>query len=120
VQNILFVDDDVTIVECYADIFRMLGYDISVATDARQALDHLKEGKRFSAVVIDLGLPLMSGTELAAAIRRDDPAVRIVIASGHTWETLPDKERDRIAQLGFSFIAKPFSSEELLKLLAFS
>jgi two-component system, cell cycle sensor histidine kinase and response regulator CckA len=120
VQNILFVDDDATIVECYADIFRILGYDIAVAVDARQALDHLRDGKRFSAVVIDLGLPLMSGTELAAAIRQSDPAARIVIASGHIWETLPDRERDRITQLGLAFIAKPFSSEELLKLLTFS
>jgi two-component system cell cycle sensor histidine kinase/response regulator CckA len=120
VQKILFVDDDTTIIECYSDLFRMLGYDISSETDPRKALERYRVGDRFSAVVIDRGLPFVSGTELAASIRQHDPSAHIVIVSGHSWETLPDKERTRITGLGISFIAKPFSSDELLRLLTFS
>jgi len=120
VEKILFVDDDRTIIECYSDLFRMLGYDIAAETDPHTVIDRYRSGERFSAVVIDLGLPFVSGTELATAIRQSDPVARIVIASGHSWETLPDKERAIITRLGISFIAKPFSSDELLKLLAFS
>ena len=119
-QTILFVDDDTTIVECYSDIFRTLGYDIATETDSRAVIDRYNAGERFPAVVIDRGLPFLSGTELAATIRRNDPTARIVIASGHSWETLPEKERMIMTHLDISFISKPFSSDDLLKLLTFS
>ncbi|HOW50501.1 MAG TPA: response regulator [bacterium] len=118
--RILFVDDDATIVDCFADLFRALGFTVETAGDARQAIERFEAAGDFSAVVIDRGLPLMSGIELAALLREKDPALRIVLTSGHLWDTLPDRERQAVARLELRFLAKPFSSEELLKLLSFS
>ncbi len=120
VPRILFVDDDATIVDCFADLFRALGFTVETAGDARQAIERFEAAGDFSAVVIDRGLPLMSGIELAALLREKDPALRIVLTSGHLWDTLPDRERQAVARLELRFLAKPFSSEELLKLLSFS
>jgi DNA-binding response OmpR family regulator len=78
-------------------------------------MTQFKNGRPFTAVVIDHGLPFVSGIELAAMICEIAPRQCIILASGRTRETLPDHDRALIARLGLRFLAKPFSAEELLR-----
>ena len=82
VLQVAFVEDN--------DDFRMLGGElIAIAgreatcfANAEEALGQLDEA-RFDVLITDIGLPGMSGLELAAEVHRRWPAIRIVLASGY-------------------------------------
>jgi diguanylate cyclase (GGDEF)-like protein len=106
------VEDD----EATRDALRALlddaGYLCDEASDGERAVAAIRD-TRFDLVVLDLGLPGMSGTDVHRQLRRD-PRTRflpIVFLTAHA-----DRER-RLAELeagAEDFITKPYDAEELL------
>jgi len=79
--TLLCVDDDAATRELYRTLFTTYGYDVVVAEDGHQAL------KTFSthdigAAIVDYEMPGLRGSELAAAIKRNNPDVPVLIVSG--------------------------------------
>jgi len=67
-RRILVVDDNVDASETLADLLRMLGHDVKVAADAATALQ-VAAGGRWDAYILDIGLPDMTGFQLAERLR---------------------------------------------------
>jgi len=81
---ILVVDDDPDICEAIETVLRRHGIAARSAGNGRLALAILHEAAPPAAMLIDLHMPVMSGPELVAAVRRD-PAlsrVRLIGLSG--------------------------------------
>jgi DNA-binding response OmpR family regulator len=70
-QHILVVDDERDIVELVRYNLVQAGYRVSAAADGQQALEMVRRD-RPDLVVLDLMLPLMSGTEVARLLRQDE------------------------------------------------
>jgi CheY-like chemotaxis protein len=66
----------------------------------------------FDLLVTDLGLPGMSGEELAAQVRRLYPRLPVVIASGYG--------RSGVQGEGLQFISKPYSTIDLQQALDYA
>lgn len=116
-KNVLFVDDDSAIIECYSDIFTIMGFNVVNADSAEKTLELYKSGMEFCAVIIDIGLPVKSGTEVAEEILLINPAQKIILTSGYSIDTLPEKEKEIIKRhREFIFITKPFVSKDLTKI----
>jgi CheY-like chemotaxis protein len=62
-REILIVDDDDAIRALVARVLRREQYDVTLATNGREALEKLRE-KAFDVVVLDLMMPVMTGFEL--------------------------------------------------------
>ena len=64
----------------------------------------------FDLIILDLLMPGLSGEEVFARLKRIDPAVRVLIVSGFSSETVVKRLLDNG---GTGFIQKPFSIEVL-------
>jgi len=110
-RSVLVVDDNRDAAETLSALLSMLGHSAPVANDGRQALRMLP-GLLPDVVFLDLGMPGMSGYEVASAIRADArfAGVRLVALTGWGGEA----DRERTAQAGFdAHLTKPASVEAI-------
>lgn len=81
--RLLCVDDDPGIREFYETLFGAHGYDVVLAGSGRQALNIFRaHGDPIDAVLTDYDMPEMSGPELAAELKRSNPALPVIMVSG--------------------------------------
>ncbi len=83
-QVILAVDDEIDILHALEEMLAQLGYEPVGFNDSREALKAiLAEPKRFDAIVSDEVMPELIGTHLAAEVRKVNPTMPMVIATGY-------------------------------------
>jgi len=117
--RILVMDDEPAVRTVLGRILRQMGYDAELAPDGESAMElYLKakhEGRRFDAVILDLTIRgAMGGKDAVRALLAIDPAVRVVVMSGHN----EDEAMLDYARHGFKgALSKPFNREALLDVL---
>ncbi|MGQ0764731.1 MAG: hybrid sensor histidine kinase/response regulator [Gemmatimonadota bacterium] len=113
--RILVVDDNKDAADSLAMMLRIMGHDVRAANDGMDG-ETLAAEFRPDIAFLDLGLPRLSGYELARRIRKSrGPDVLLVAVSG--WGQADDRRRTRDA--GFNHhLTKPVSREELLNVLS--
>jgi DNA-binding response OmpR family regulator len=85
---------------------------VTTAAGGREALDLFKEVKP-DAVFTDVGMPEMSGWELARSLRALDAQLPVAAVTG--WGEMVSSHEQRVA--GFDWIvAKPFTMEQVLEI----
>jgi two-component system, OmpR family, alkaline phosphatase synthesis response regulator PhoP len=108
-KTILVVDDEPKIVQLARDYLEHAGFTVASASDGREALASFR-AKAPDLIVLDLGLPLVDGLDVARAIRKSSN-VPIVMLTGR------GDEADRVAGLELGaddYVTKPFSPKELV------
>ena len=88
----------------------MLGHRVTAVASAEDGLQAFRPGQ-FDALVTDLQLPGMSGLELAEALRRAQPALLVVIASGMGPAAAPQGGH------AFLHLPKPYRVDQLEAIL---
>ncbi|ANU07958.1 sigma-54-dependent transcriptional regulator [Paraurantiacibacter namhicola] len=114
--DILVVDDERDIRELVAGVLEDEGYECRTAGTAKDALSMVDE-KRPSLVLLDVWLhgSDMDGLEVLDAIKTREPALPVVIFSGHGNI---DTAVSAVSRGAMDFIEKPFEAERLLHLVA--
>lgn len=109
--RILVCEDDWMIRSLVIEMLQARGHDVAEAADAAEAIA-LHSQQPAEILLTDVGLPDMSGVELARQLRRDNPDLPVIYATGekHIDGVNPDP-RTRI-------LTKPFGSEEMREALA--
>ncbi len=110
--RLLVVDDEVTITRGAARLLGRLGYEVSTAASAGEALAILERGTPVDVLLTDFAMPGSSGADLLQIVRLEWPAVATILMSGHTGDPAVRAELLRSQTV---FLAKPFSVEELLR-----
>jgi len=83
-QTILAVDDEPEVLAALEEMLASLGYEPVGYTDSREALAAARANpRRFDAVVSDEVMSQLTGTQLAIELRKLNPTLPIVIASGY-------------------------------------
>jgi len=112
--KVLFVEDDELIRVATTDLLQSLGHTVTEAADATRALA-LLEHISIDILLTDVGLPDMSGTQLAVAARRSRPELKIIFATGAEGVQL--KEGDLTSAddpyAGVFLLRKPYDAEGL-------
>jgi CheY-like chemotaxis protein len=114
--RILVVDDNVDAADSLAQLLGMTGYQTQVAYEGVSALE-LAELLRPAVVLLDIGLPNLSGHEVARRLRSQPwgLAVKLIALTG--WGSEDDRRKSREA--GFDeHLTKPVDPDALLGLLA--
>jgi DNA-binding response OmpR family regulator len=108
---VLVVEDEPLIRMVAVETLADFGFDAEEAATAGAALAMLQDiPGRFSAVIIDIGLPDRPGDELAAELREKWAYLPIIVASGHDSSKLPQWLRqDKLIRL----VAKPYDNSAL-------
>jgi len=113
---VLIVDDNEDAATTLATLLEALGHRPLVAHDGPSALQ-LLEREQVDIAVLDIGLPVMDGYELAERIRARDPrpALRLIALTGYGQV----EDRMKSAAHGFDeHLVKPVDIDTLLQLLA--
>ena len=112
-ERVLVVDDQEEIVNLLEDVLRASGYKVVKAEGGAEALGHLKNAS-FELMITDLGMPGMSGWELARETRKIAPDTRVLLLTG--WAATLDP--DEIQRNGVhATLKKPFEMTELLRVV---
>ncbi len=114
-ELILVVDDEAPVRTVTQHTLETFGYRVLAAADGAEAISiYAAHQSEIAAVITDMMMPIMDGRATIATLRKMNPAVRIIAASGLT----PEASSAQSTQLGaHEFLAKPFTSETLLKTL---
>jgi len=107
-RQIMVIEDEQSIADTVVHCIEKEGYAAAWCTRGQEALERIREGG-FALVVLDVGLPDVSGFELCKAIRSFS-AVPVIFL------TARDEEIDKIVGLeigGDDYVTKPFSPREL-------
>ena len=112
--RLLVVEHEAAIRHAMGMFFRLLGYPVRFAENARAALD-AAAGERFDALLAGLRLPDGDGWELLRRLKEDGHCPPRAIAMS-AWGS--DAERAKSRAAGFeAHLAKPFTPQELLAAL---
>lgn len=113
--SVLIADDNRDAADSLALLLQMSGYELHVCHGGRQALA-LARRARPNALVLDIGMPGMSGYELARQIRAEDWGRDALLIAVTGWGQQEDRERSRAA--GFDHhLTKPVDPDALQALL---
>jgi two-component system response regulator RegX3 len=107
--RILVVDDEPAILDAVTYALEREGFEVEQARDGEEGLERARS-RDFDAVLLDLMLPKVTGTEVARRLRAES-AVPIVML------TARDAEVDRVLGLEVGaddYVTKPFSMAELV------
>ncbi|MFS8065890.1 MAG: ATP-binding protein [Byssovorax sp.] len=112
-RHVLIVDDNEDAAMMLGELLSGIGWEVMLAKDGPEALESLD---RFNpdVALLDIGLPIMDGYELAAKMRErlGEKTPQLIAISGYGQET----DRSRCRERGFdAHLVKPVDWEELLQ-----
>lgn len=113
-RRVLVVEDNREILRSLGDVLRDNGCEVFEAPNGATALARL-EAEGMDLVLTDLAMPGVSGWEVASACRDRYPETPVGLITGFGDQLKPEK----LERHGIRFVvAKPFSSDQLLQVVA--
>lgn len=110
---ILVVEDEPAIYQLIKMQLESEGYAITGATTGAEAIERVKKAKIF-IVLLDLGLPDMSGFEVLRELRAAKPDLQVIVVTGHHEES----EGRQAFNLGaLDYVTKPIDFVYLKNIL---
>ncbi|HEX6043512.1 MAG TPA: response regulator [Pyrinomonadaceae bacterium] len=111
--RLLVVDDEDFVRDLLKEMLECENCDVQLASSGNEALKMFQECK-FDAVCTDVGMPGMSGWELAREIRQLDQRIPIAVITG--WGEAVGSNEQKAAGVDW-VIAKPFTTERVAELV---
>jgi len=112
-RRILLVDDDRGLVLALSTLLKDVGHDVETAGDGPDALALLRE-RAFDIVLLDIGLPTMSGLDVLAQARAlAKPPLVIMMTADDTPETVLESVRRQ----AFRYLRKPFPPNAIIEVV---
>jgi CheY-like chemotaxis protein len=113
--KILVADDNFDAASSLADLLLLRGHDVILANDGKEALVKACEAVP-DIIFLDIGMPGLTGLEVARAIRRSPAYEQMILVALTGWGTELDRERTRQAGCNHHF-TKPIDLEAVDQLL---
>jgi two-component system NtrC family response regulator len=107
--RMLLVDDDRNFLRVLSYQVAELGFQVTTAASAREALEQIGDG-RTDLIISDLKMPGMDGLQLLQEVRLRGLEIPVILVTAHGSI---DKAVDAIKAGAFDFLQKPFEKEEL-------
>src|SRR6266478_8994583 len=116
-EVILVVDDEPHIRDASRRALSKQGYEIILAANGAEAMAiFTKQRERIKLILTDIMMPHMDGIEMIRQVRKLDPHVKVIAASGLISASDSHQRFQELAALGVKiFLDKPFPIEQLLK-----
>ncbi|MGH7644560.1 MAG: sigma-54-dependent transcriptional regulator [Gemmatimonadales bacterium] len=108
--SILVVDDEQGILETLRILLKNEGFDVVAAQGGRAGLEQLKAGAP-DIVLTDVRMPGVTGLQILAAAREQDPETPVILMTAHTELQTAIQA---VNQGAFYYITKPFSNDDMV------
>ncbi len=115
-RRILIVDDNKDAASSLAMLLKILGHETQVAHEGQKALD-IVATYRPEIVLLDIGMPKMSGYDVCRRIRERPKGGDVLIVAVTGWGQEEDRRKAEEAQFD-GHMVKPVDPQALIKLLA--
>jgi len=112
--DIVIVDDEPDVREVLAEYLELKGFDVRQASSGEEGLEKVAESCP-DVVLLDLGLPGLSGVETLRRLRSDNPATCVIVVSGNQDQDLAQKV---LAMGAADYVPKPVDFGYLETILA--
>ena len=109
-HKILIVEDEEDVRQLLSDILTSGEHEVEVAANGTEGIKMFEQGS-FDMVFTDLGMPDMSGWEVAKKIKDINGKVPIVLVTGWNVEIQDDKKKNYDVNI---VIQKPFQVNQVL------
>jgi PAS domain S-box-containing protein len=110
-EHILIVEDMPAVRILVAEMLGEAGYRCSEAGDVATALTVLQDDPSVDLLLTDVGLPQLSGRDLADRARTHRPGLPVLFMTGYAENAV---RRDRFLAEGMDMVLKPFQINDLL------
>lgn len=108
--TVLLVEDETFVREVACEVLRSDGYRVLTAKNAHEATEIYEDEKgEIELLLTDMILPGETGQELAERLRKRDPKLKVLLASGY------GEQITGLGQGSEEYLAKPFCRDELLE-----
>jgi DNA-binding response OmpR family regulator len=111
--TVLVVEDEQLMLRLLEKFLSQQGYQVLIASDGEEAVEvyHLHR-LEIDVVLLDVGLPKLTGWDVLLKMKEDNPDVRVVIATGY----LAPKMKTAMLRIAVkNFVDKPYVLDELLE-----
>ncbi len=108
--SILVVDDEMGILDVLRILLKGEGFDVTTAQGGKAGLEALKSAAP-DIVLTDIKMPGISGTDILAAVREQDPETPVILM---TAQASLQSAIQAVNQGAFYYIQKPFSNDDLV------
>jgi DNA-binding NtrC family response regulator len=105
VRKILVIDDEPGVLALVEKLLSLRGYHVFATTDARIAMEKVRDPGNFDLVISDVIMPGICGPELVRRIENVCPGIPAVLMSGNVGGAEIPRH--------VSFIGKPFKADDL-------
>ena len=110
-RRMLVADDDPAILRLIATILEKDNYTVVTARDGREAYKILQADPNFTAAILDVVMPHISGPELVRYMKSEERLKRIPVMM-MTAEQDPKLSQDSFAAGAVVFLPKPFTTAQ--------
>ena len=111
-RRILIADDDPAILRLVATILEKEDFNVVTARDGREAYKILQTDANFTAAILDVVMPHVSGPELVRQMKNEQQLMNIPVMM-MTAEQDPKLSQDSFAAGAVVFLPKPFTTAQL-------
>jgi two-component system, cell cycle sensor histidine kinase and response regulator CckA len=111
-ERILLAEDNEEVREFMTTVLSRSGYDVIVAVDGEDAIEHFRNHKGISLLILDSVMPKKNGRQVYDEISAAVQSIKVIFTSGYTRDVVLDKG---IEDKKYDFIAKPVSPVDLLR-----
>ncbi|HEX6941335.1 MAG TPA: sigma-54 dependent transcriptional regulator [Gemmatimonadaceae bacterium] len=111
--NVLVIDDESSILESLRILLRNEGFTPHVAQGGRQGLEQIASLSP-DIVLTDVRMPNVDGIEVLSAVRRQDPAIPVILM---TAQATLQSAVQAVNEGAFYYIQKPFRNDDLVAIL---
>ncbi|MBN1297539.1 PAS domain S-box protein [bacterium] len=109
-ETVLIVEDEVSILKLTSHILKQQGYVVIEASKPEQAIRTMQEISDLHLLITDVVMPKMNGRELAEALLKEHPQLKVLFMSGYTADVIA---HHGVLVEGVNFLPKPFSKRDL-------
>ncbi|MBN1594122.1 MAG: response regulator, partial [Candidatus Coatesbacteria bacterium] len=109
-SRVLIIDDEADIRSLLVDMLAGEGHQVDIASSGEEGIEKCKSGS-YDYVITDLGMPHMSGWEVAREVKSINPDTTVILATG--WGIHFDDAKLKAAGIN-RIITKPFQVDEVL------
>jgi len=114
-EHILFVDDEIAMVNAIQAMLESLGYKVTARTSSIECLEAFRaQPDRFDLIITDMTMPNMTGVDLAKEIIKIKPDIPIILCTGFS-EAI---DENKAKAMGIrKYIMKPIVMREMAKII---
>jgi PAS domain S-box-containing protein len=113
-EAILVVEDDALVRSYVVTQLQSLGYNVTTAAHAAEALEVIRSGKDIDVLFTDVIMPGMNGRQLADAVKQLRPSIGVLYTSGYSENAIVHHGR---LDPGVLLLAKPYRKADLARMI---